>query len=93
MTPARRAHLAQTANAALAALAAGQTPDRAGLDALDAIVLHWATGGEVTRDREALEAAFAPLRSEDDERYGNVVNGTLDEAIEAVLALTAERPA
>lgn len=39
--------------------------------------------------REKVEAAFAPLRSEDDERYGNVVNGTLDEATDAILALLA----
>lgn len=42
-------------------------------------------GGEVW-DSQRIDKLFEPLRSEDDERYGNVVNGTLDEARDAILA-------
>jgi len=46
----------------------------------------------VTRwDRASIEKLFEPLRSDDDERYGNVVNGTLDDAREAILAALTPR--
>lgn len=69
MTPDRRRELAQTANAALAALTAGQTPDRAGLDALDAIVLHWASSAAM------LDAVDAGYRVRWEDTTGAQLNG------------------
>lgn len=70
MTTDRRHELATQADAALVALRAGQMPDQAALDALDAVVLHWASaatmldaveaGYTVRYEGSGLWAAYAP---------------------------------
>lgn len=56
MTPDRRASLAKLADGALINLRAGCDPSPEGLAALDAVLLHWATGATML---DAVEAGYS----------------------------------
>lgn len=67
MTPDRRASLAKLADTALADIRAGRGTLLAGLEALDAILLHWASAATML---DAVEAGYR-VRWEDGTPGGN----------------------